>query len=45
MLKLGDIMQKKVQGWFGGRLWSGYSASVLPEHLLSKGKPLVAGRG
>lgn len=43
MLKLGEIMQKRVQGWFGRRLWSSYSASVLPEHLLSEGKPLVAG--
>lgn len=45
MLKLGEIMQKKVQGWFGRRLQSGYSASVSPEHLLSEGKPVVTGGG
>ena len=42
MLKLAEIMQKEER--FGRRLWSAYSASVLPEQLLSEGKPLVAGR-
>lgn len=34
-----------VQAWFGRRSWSSYSARVLPEHLVSEGTLLRAGRG
>lgn len=38
-------MQEVVQAWFGRRSWSGYSARLLPEHLVSEEKLLRAGRG
>lgn len=43
-IKIGETMQKVVQACFSRRNWSGYSARVLPEHLVCEGKLLVAGR-